>query len=123
VKFPSLEDLAKVIRDSGRLKRDKRIDPDTQVCRDLGISGNDGAKLLNAIEGHYQIGFKPELYDRIESARSIHGEDRDESPVIQSLFGGSFSEQPPFTVGQLYKVVLQELRALPDNSQVGSRAS
>ncbi len=123
MKFPSFEDLANVIRDSARLKRELRIDPDTKVCRDLGISGSDGAKLLKAIEGHYGIEFKSEPYDRIESDCSILREDRDDSPVIQTPLGGSFSEENPFTVGQLYRVLLQELGALPDNPEVRSRAN
>jgi len=106
VKSPSFEDLAKVIRDSARLEKDKRIDPDTQVWRDLGISGTDGARLLKAIENHYPMRFTSEIYDRIE--RSAH-ESRDESPVIQSLLGGSISEELPITIGQLYRVILQEL--------------
>jgi hypothetical protein len=118
VKFPSFEDLARLIRDSARLKRDERIDPDTQVCRDLGISGNDGANLLKAIEVHYQIGFTSDLYDRIERDRSILRKDCDE-PMIQSLFGGALSAEHPLTVGQLYRNVLQELSALPDISQSG----
>ncbi len=120
MKFPSFEDLARVIRDSARLKGDKRIDPDTQVCRNLGISGNGVPTLLKAIEDQYRIAFTSELYDRIERDCSNLREDRDESPVIQSLLGGSLLEEHPFTVGQLYRVVLQELRALPDNSQAGS---
>jgi len=35
MRFPSFEQLAEVIRDSAQLRRDKRIDPDTQVFRDL----------------------------------------------------------------------------------------
>ena len=106
MKFPSFEDLAKVIRDSARLEKARRIDPDTQVWRDLNISGTDGARLLKAIEDHYQMRFTSEIYDRIKS--SPH-ESRDESPVIQTLLGGSISEQLPITIGQLYRVILQEL--------------
>jgi hypothetical protein len=106
VKFPSFEDLAKVIRDSARLGKDKRIDPDTQVWRDLDISGTDGVRLLKAIEDHYLMRFTSETYDRIESSPR---ESRDESPVIQSLLGGSISEELPITIGQLYRVILQEL--------------
>jgi hypothetical protein len=106
VKSPSFEDLAKVIHDSARLEKDKRIDPDTQVWRDLGISGTDGARLLKAIENHYQMRFTSEIYDRIKSSPR---ESREESPVIQSLLGGSISEELPITIGQLYRVILQEL--------------
>jgi hypothetical protein len=106
VKSPSFEDLAKVIRDSVRLEKDKRVDPDTQVLRDLDISGTDGARLLKAIEDHYQMRFTSKIYDRIESSPR---ESRDESPVIQSLLGESISEELPITIGQLYRVILQDL--------------
>jgi hypothetical protein len=122
MRFPSFEDLARVIRDSARLTRDKRIDPDTQVCRDLGIFGNDGVNLLKAIEGHYEMGFTSDLYDRIERGRPILRETRD-APVIQSLFGGVSAEEHPLTVGQIYRGVLQELHEVPDNLRAGPRVS
>jgi hypothetical protein len=120
MQYPSFEDLAKVIRDSARLRKDKRIDPDTQVCRDLGISGDVGINILKAIECHYQIGLSADIFERIGC--SIPPNDRDEPPVIQSLLGGPMSEEHPITVGQLYKVVLQELHGIPERSQVDRRA-
>ena len=122
MKYPSFEDLAKAIRDSARLKRDQRIDPDTQFCRDLGISGQDGVNLFKAIEGRYEILFSSDLYNRIESSRSILRDDPDESPVIQSLFRERFDDDP-FTVGQLYRIVLQELRPASDHPQTDRRTS
>jgi hypothetical protein len=87
VKFPSFEDLAKVIRDSARLKMDKRIDPDTQVLRDLNISGTDGARLLKAIEDHHQIRLTSEICDR----KQFHSSP--EKYRIQSLPGGVHARQ------------------------------
>jgi hypothetical protein len=66
MRFPSFEQLAEVIRDSAQLRRDKRIDPDTQVFRDLNISGKDGADLLKAIGGHHGCEFASEFCDRLE---------------------------------------------------------
>ena len=123
MKYPSFEDLARVTRDSARLKRDTRIDPDTQICRDLGLSGNIGIKVLKAIESHYKIALKAELFDRIETCRSIMQENRDEIPVIQSLLGRPIPEEAPITLGQLYKLVLQELHAMPTESQAAHPAN
>ena len=123
MKYPSFEDLAKVIRDSARLKRDTRIDPDAKVCRDLGLSGKIGINLLKAIESHFNIALKRELFDRIETCESMNQEDRDEVPVIQSLLGRPIPEEDPITVGQLYRVVLQELHARPEDSRADPQAN
>jgi hypothetical protein len=111
MKYPSFEDLAEVVRESARLKREKRIDPDSRVSHDLGITGTHGADLLKSIERFYGIEFTAESYDRMKNERPLPPEDPDESPVIQSLFGKSAFAPHPLTVGQLYRIVLQELRA------------
>ena len=123
MKYPSFEDLARVIRDSARLKSDTRIDPDAQICRDLGLSGNSGINLLKAIENHYKITLKAELFDRTEICRSMIQENRDEMPVIQALLGRPIPDEDPITVGQLYKVVLLELHAMPTQSQAAHPAN
>lgn len=112
MKVPSFEDLAEVVRDSARLKQDERIDPDTQFLRDLNITGKHGLEPLKAVERHYGIGFKPELYEQTQTEGLIRSEDTDESPVIQSLLGSSAPTGHPFTVGQLYKAALQGLSRL-----------
>jgi hypothetical protein len=113
MRFPSFEDLAQVVRDSARLKRDERIDPDSQFLRDLGITGKHWIELLKAVEGHYGIEFKPELYERLQTEELARSEDSDESPLIQSLFGSSAFTGHSFTVGQLYKAVLPALQQHP----------
>ena len=116
MRCPSFEDLAQVVRDSARLKRDKRIDPDTQFLRDLSITGKHGIELLSAVERHYGIEFEPELYERMETGELIRSGGTDESPVIQTLFGSSVPTSPSITVGQLYKAVLQGMSKLPATS-------
>ena len=88
-KFPSFEELAEVIRDLARLRREKRIHPDTRISRDLEISGKRGANLLKAIKGHYGIEFASEFCDRLENDCRIDREDRGGSPVMKSLLGAS----------------------------------
>jgi hypothetical protein len=50
---PSFDELAVFIRKWAMLPSDERIAPDTQFERDLGITGDDGGRLLHAIETHF----------------------------------------------------------------------
>jgi hypothetical protein len=120
MKYPSFEDLAEVVRNSVRLKRDARIDPDTQFVRDLGIHERHGIDLLKAIEMHYGIEFTAESYHRMQNECSFHSKDTGESPVIQPLFGTSYLDGPSFTAGQLYGTVLRELSKRLEMSQKSS---
>jgi hypothetical protein len=43
MKYPSFEDLVNVVRDSFRLKRVERIDPDTQFVRDSALLKHIGS--------------------------------------------------------------------------------
>lgn|GEM_PF-5975273 len=114
MRSPSFEELAELIRASARLKRDERIDPDTQFLRNLSIAGRHGVDLLKAIERHYGIEFSAEIYDRVQSDPVSEFEDADESSVVQTLFGKSIQSDRFFTVGQLYRSTLQELSKLPE---------
>ncbi len=116
MKYPSFEEFVAVVRSSVRLKRVERIDPDTQFVRDFGITERHGIDLLKAIEIHYGIEFSTDSYERMHSECLLHS-DTDESPLIQPLFGTSVSEGRSFTVGQVYKAVLQELSKRPEVSQ------
>ena len=117
MRFPSFEDLAQVVRASVRLKRDARIDPDTQFLRDLGITGKHGIDLLKVVESHYGITFESELYERVETEGLIQSEGTDESPVIQPLLRCSRPTGHWITVGRVYKAAIQELSELPDMRQ------
>jgi acyl carrier protein len=101
MKYPSFENLVEVTRDSLRLKRVARLDPDTQFIRDLGITETQGIDLLKAIETHYGIELTAEPYDRMQSECSFHSKAIGETPVIQPLFGTSLPDGSSFTVGQL----------------------
>jgi hypothetical protein len=130
MKYPSFEDLVNVVRDSLRLKRVERIDPDTQFVRDLRITETHRIDLLKKIEVHYGIEFTVDFYDRMPSeslfhakkfhAKKFHAKNADEPPIIQTLFGASRSEVGSFTVGQLYKAVLRELNRRPEMPQKNS---
>jgi hypothetical protein len=95
------------------LQRNQRIDPDTQLWRDLKLNEKQGIDLLIAIERHYGIRLSPEIHNHIQNIGSIQCKDTDESPVIQSLFASSTLEDHPWTVGRLYRVVLEQLSQSP----------
>jgi hypothetical protein len=120
MKYPSFENLAEFVRDSVRSKRTNRIDPDTQLVPDLAITERNGIDLLRGIEKHYGIEFTSEFYDRIRSECLIHSKNEDEPPMIQPLFTTSLSHGLSFTVGQLYKAVLQGLSKRPETSPKNS---
>ncbi|WP_348263656.1 hypothetical protein P8935_03635 [Telmatobacter sp. DSM 110680] len=113
MKFPSFEELAEVVRVSARLKLNQRIDPDTQLLRDLKLNDKTGVNVLSAIERHYEIRLSPEIHNHIQNIESIQCKDADEHPVIQSLFAPSTREEHPWTVGLLYRTVLEQLSKLP----------
>jgi acyl carrier protein len=120
MKYPSFEELAELVRTAARLKQGQRIDPGTQLLRDLKVNTKTGVELLIAIERRYGIRFPPEIHDHIEEIASIQCKDADEPPVIQSLLGSSRPEGHPWTVGRLYRAVLEELSRVPQ-SQVTPR--
>jgi acyl carrier protein len=105
---PSFEQLAEFIRRECGLRKDKHIDADTQFERDLGITGDDGGELLEAVEKQYQIEFTHESFGLEFNEYLFHSEGFDLSP-IQSLFGRPIPEVRSFTAGELYEAVLKEL--------------
>ena len=105
---PSFEQLAECIRRECGLPKEKYIDPDTQFERDLGITGDDGEELLEAIERQYQIEFTHESFGLEFNEYLFNSEGFDWSP-IQSLFGRPIPEVRSFTAGELYEGVLKEL--------------
>ena len=121
MKFPSFEELAELVRVSARLKRNQRIDPDTQLLRDLKLNEKTGIDVLTAIEEHYEIRLSPEIHNHIQNVGSFECKDTDEFPVIQSLLVSAKPDEYPWTVGRLYKVVLEQLSKSPTLQFIGSK--
>jgi acyl carrier protein len=107
MKFPSFEELAELVRTSAQLKRSERIDPDSQLRRDLKVHGRHAADLLNAIESHFGIQFPAAIRNDLREAATVRCPD--ESPVVESLFASLRQDETPWTVGRLYKAVLEQL--------------
>jgi len=52
---PSFDEFAEFIRQWAGLWRKKRIAPETEFERDLGITGDDGCELLEATEKRFNV--------------------------------------------------------------------
>ena len=109
MRFPSFEELAELVRTAARLTRNERVDPDSELHRDLKLDGRRAIEVLNAIEGHFGIHLSPEIHHQFENIPSGLSKGSDSSPVLQSLMGTAIREDHPWTVGRLYKAALEEL--------------
>jgi hypothetical protein len=100
------------------LRNDKQISLDTQFERDLGITGDDGIELLEAVQERYGIEFTSESFRLEFNEYVFHSEGFELFPIFfQSLFGKPMPEVRSFTVGELYEAVLKELdKVLPAES-------
>jgi acyl carrier protein len=114
----SFEQLADFVRKWALLRNDKQISLDTQFERDLGITGDDGIELLEALQERYGIEFTSESFGLESNEYVFHSEGFGLFPIFfQSLFGKPIPEVRSFTVGELYEAVLKELdKVLPAES-------
>ena len=114
----SFEQLADFVRKWTLLSNDKQISLDTQFERDLGITGEDGIELLEAVQERYGIEFTSESFRLEFNEYVFHSEGFELFPIFfQSLFGKPMPEVRSFTVGELYEAVLKELdKVLPAES-------
>ncbi|MGD0939806.1 MAG: hypothetical protein ABR905_08830 [Terracidiphilus sp.] len=128
----TFEQLADFIREWSQLREYKNIAPETLFERDLGITGDDGAGLLEAVEKRFGVdltsgegglqktfnlqpneflfnseGWGPSLEDLLSFFK------RTPTPVVRS-----------FTVGELYNAVEKVLKKKSENAseQSGSIA-
>lgn len=102
----SFTDVEKFIRRHQRIPDDEPITPDTQFERDLGITGDDGAELLEDIEVQFDVSFDSAEH----SWRDVFGLEHDEflfngEPTIWpfSIFNRSFVRR--FSVGELHQAL------------------
>jgi acyl carrier protein len=101
------EEFAEFIRESCHLKRDKRIEPDTQFGRDLGVGGDDGSELLEAAEKRYGVTFTSEAFN-LQPNEFLFSPEASLFDFI-SMFRYRKSKFRPFTVGELYEAIQKEL--------------
>jgi acyl carrier protein len=107
---PSFDAICEIIRDQSQLRPEDRITPDTQFERDLGITGDDGAEILDRVPDYYEIRFTAKSFDLAPNEYLFNSEGFDIVPAfVRSLMRKPEPEVRSFTVGELYEAVLKEL--------------
>lgn len=119
----TFEQLAEFIRESSGISQRKAIAPETQFERDLGITGDDGCELLEAVEEHFatplhteEDGYR-EIFSLGANEYLFHSEGGflplfNSQPII-TLFGSESSQfgsenVRAFTVGDLYNALQKQ---------------
>ena len=108
---PSFDAICEIIRDQSGLHPEDPITPDTQFERDLGITGDDDAEILDRVADYYAICFTAKSFDLAPNEYLFNSEGFDVVPAfIGTLMRKPEPEVRSFTVGELYEAVLKELR-------------
>jgi acyl carrier protein len=118
------KELAEFIREWSHLPPRKQIAPGTQFERDLGITGDDGCELLEAVEKRFDISLSYEegglrkTFNLGPNEFLFHSEGFELFPFEQlSIFGRSSTPTiRSFTVGELYDAVQQAMEGKHRNT-------
>ncbi len=115
---PSFDCFADFVRNQARLSAKKRITPDTQFERDLGITGDDGGQLLLATEKTFGICLHSEESGYRETFHLSPNEYlfNSEGWDLNALF--STKTVRAFTVGELFNALT---RAMEAKAQINDR--
>lgn len=116
--FPSFEEFAELVRTSAGFAPKQRIDPDTQLLRDLRLNEKKAISVGTAIEQRFGIRLSPEIHKHLQDVGSFQYQDSDKDPVIQPLFGSAKSAAHSWTAGWLYRAILEEISQLPPQAVV-----
>lgn len=105
----TFENLVALIRSDQRISVSKSITEHTELERDLGITGDDGAELLIEIEKQFSLSFAgkdgtiKEVFGLGENQYLFHSEAFFPFTWLLSIFGKKEAYVKPLTVGQLYE--------------------
>jgi hypothetical protein len=106
---PSFDELAAIIREVAQVPPEQPIREDTQFERDLGVTGDDGGYLLQAVEKRLNIPFPANaddfrrLFDLADREYLFNSEGWDIETILPF---GKKSTVRAFTVGELHKALL-----------------
>ena len=112
---PSFEELVETIREQCGLRPNKRVEPDTQFDRDLGVTGDDGKELLEAVEGRFGIKLTRESFG-LEPNEYLFGPEASlpDFSELLSIFGNRPTKTlRTFAVGELFDVVKRGSETTP----------
>jgi acyl carrier protein len=109
---PTFIEFADFLRNHIVVSTKQAISPSTQFESDLGVTGDDGIELLEAVERHFDINFPTgedfrKLFNLAPNEFLFHGEGFDGFNLLSWLFSKqnhSYTVRK-FTVGELYDVV------------------
>ncbi len=107
----SFDQFAEFIREYWHVSWGKSISPETQFERDLGLTGDDGADLLEATERKFGVILSDENKELRETFNLepneylFHSEGLDLFSPFQTIFGRDVPTVRRFTVGELYEAV------------------
>lgn len=108
--LPSFDELADLICKQQRLRTGQQIEAATRFEDDLGISGDDGDELLEAVEQKYGVTFTADSFDLQPNESLFHGEGFDGIGfMIRGIFRKPEPEIRTFTVGELHDALIREL--------------
>jgi hypothetical protein len=109
---PTFNEFANWIRKYWHVSARKKIMPETQFERDLGLTGDDGDDLLIATEKQFGVALCSEetgvreTFDLGPNEYLFHSEGLELSPLeMTSLFSTSAHSVRQFTVGEFYEAV------------------
>ncbi|MDP2769369.1 MAG: DUF1493 family protein [Giesbergeria sp.] len=108
----TLAEVIACIRESQGIKEAKPISDATLLERDLGITGDDGDELLEALQKRFSVSFTGsdgtlrEAFGLEKDEYLFHSEGFSLFLMIANLFGFSIEKVKPLTVAQLHHVIL-----------------
>lgn len=109
----TLAELIACIRESQGIKASKSISGDSLLERDLGITGDDGDELLQAIQERFGVSFAGadgtlrEAFGLEKNEYLFHSEGFSFLVMIANFFGFSIENVKPLSVAQLHRVILE----------------
>lgn len=110
----TLEEVITVIREFHGLSEIEAIVAETQLERDLGITGDDGCELLEELEKRFSIRFSDpdgtlcEAFGLSPDQLLFHSEGFNPFTMIASWFGFCVEDVIPLSVGDLHRVITQK---------------
>jgi acyl carrier protein len=122
---PTFEELADFIREWGGIRSNKVIAPETQFEKDLGVTGDDGPDLLEAVEKRFNVCLDSNelpfqvLFNLGPNEALFNPEGLWlVAPEIITIFGphppspGEYVVRP-FTVGELHRAIQMVIEVRP----------